>query len=153
MDICKVAVDAVLDAPEYPALIAEYARECAIEGLPLPQAKLESYRALELTGVIHVFTAMHSGELVGFITVAAPPSLHFSVPLAVVESFYVSPEHRGLTGLRLLDTAECQAKACGAPGLLVSAPLGGRLCELLLKPTMRYRPTSVIFYKDFANVH
>lgn len=151
MQICKVIMDAVVDAPEFPALIEAYDRECAIDGLPSPQAKLESYRLLELTGALHVFSAVHEGELVGFITVLAPPSLHFSVPLAVTESFFVAERHRGLTGLGLLSAAEKQARACGSPGLLVSAPLGGRLCELL--PKVGYRPASTIFFKEFAHVH
>lgn len=151
MEITKVRMDAVVDAPEFPALIEAYDAECAIDGLPSPQAKMDSYRFLELTGVLHVFSAVHEGELVGFITVAAPPSLHFSVPLAVTESFYVTPAHRGFTGLQLLNVAERQAKACGSPGLLVSAPLGGRLCELL--PKVGYRPTSMVWFKGFADVH
>ncbi len=153
MKITKVPMDAVVDAPEFPALIEAYDRECAIEGLPSPQAKLESYRLLEMTGTLHVFSAMHEGELVGFITVLAPPSLHFSAPLAVTESFFVASGHRGLTGLVLLSAAEKQAQACGSPGLLVSAPLTGRLCELLLHPKLGYRPTSVVFFKEFACVH
>ncbi len=151
MEIQKVQMDAVVDAPEFPALIEAYDSECAIDGLPSPRAKLEGYRWLELTGALHVFSAMHEGELVGFITVAAPPSLHFSVPLAVTESFYVTPAYRGLPGLRLLSAAEKQARACGSPGLLVSAPLGGRLCELL--PKVGYRPTSMVFFKEFRDVH
>ena len=151
MEITKVKMDAVVDAPEFPALIEAYDAECAIDGLPSPRAKLESYRFLELTGVLHVFSATNEGELVGFITVAAPPSLHFDVPLAVTESFYVTPAHRGFTGLVLLSMAERQAKACGSPGLLVSAPLGGRLCELL--PKLGYRPASVVFFKEFRDVH
>lgn len=144
-------MDAVVDAPEFEALIEAYDRECSIEGLPSPRAKLDSYRGLELMGVLHVFSAVQSGELVGFITVAAPPSLHFSVPLAVTESFYVMPEHRGLLGIQLLHEAEKQAKACGSPGHLVSAPLGGRLCELL--PKLGYRPSSMVFFKGFSDVH
>ena len=151
MEISKVPMDAVVEAPEFPALIEAYNDECAIEGLPSPQAKLESYRFLEMTGALHVFSATHEGELVGFVTVLAPPSLHFNVPLAVTESFYVKPAHRGFTGLKLLDVAERQAKASGSPGLLVSAPLGSRLCELL--PRVGYRPTSVVFFKGFRDVH
>lgn len=151
MKVEKVSMEAVVDAPEFPALIEAYDRECAIEGLPSPQAKLDSYRMLELTGSIHVFSAVHEGELAGFITVAAPPSLHFSVPLAVTESFYVTPEHRGFTGLQLLAAAEKQANQCGSPVLLVTAPLGGRLCELL--PKLGYRPVSLAFVKEVGNVH
>lgn len=149
--IHRASVAEVMGAVEFPTLIEEYARESAIEGLPPPLAKLESYQSLEFTGAIHIFAAVQDGGLVGFITVAIPPSLHFSVPLAVTESFYVAPAHRGQTGLRLLVAAERLAKERGSPGLLVSAPLKGRLCELL--PKVGYRPTNVTFFKEFGNVH
>lgn len=149
--IHKASVDDVMGAPEFATLIEGYASESAIDGLPPPLAKLESYRSLEFTGAIHAFSAVQDGALVGFITVAVPPSLHFSVPLAVTESFYVAPAHRGMTGIRLLAAAEKLAKEAGSPGLLVSAPLGGRLCDLL--PKVGYRPTSCIFFKEFGHVH
>lgn len=153
MEIAKATVQEIMTAPEFPALIDAYAAESAVEGLPSPMAKLEGYRALEFTGVIHVFSAVENGALAGFITVAAPPSLHFSVPLAVTESFYVTPAHRGLTGLRLLATAERQAKDCGSPGLLVTAPLGGKLCRLLECPKLGYRPVGMTFFKALTDVH
>jgi GNAT superfamily N-acetyltransferase len=151
MEIARATVAEIMEAPEFPALIEGYDNECAIEGLPSPAAKLESYRILEMTGALDVFAARHSGELVGFITVLASPSLHFSVPLAVTESFYVAPGHRGFTGLGLLAAAEKQAKTCGSPILQVCAPLASRLCELL--PKCGYIPTNVVFTKRLDDVH
>jgi GNAT superfamily N-acetyltransferase len=149
--IQRATVSEVMGAPEFDALIKEYARESAIEGLPEPLAKLESYQAIEHLGVIHVSRAEHEGRLIGFVTVAVPPSLHFSVPLAVTESFFVTKAHRGMVGLQLLASAEKIALDCGSPGLLVCAPLGGRLCELL--PKAGYRPTNMVFYKGLGDVH
>jgi hypothetical protein len=141
MEIARATVAEIMEAPEFPALIEGYDNECAIEGLPSPAAKLESYRILEMTGALDVFAARHSGELVGFITVLASPSLHFSVP----------PGHRGFTGLGLLAAAEKQAKTCGSPILQVCAPLASRLCELL--PKCGYIPTNVVFTKRLDDVH
>ena len=138
-------------APEFPALIEAYDRECRIDGMPEPNAKLESYQAYDQSGFLHAFAAVQDSALVGFITVLAPPLPHYSAPVAVCESFFVHPDHRGQTGLRLLATAEKQARTCGSPGLLVCAPLGGRLCALL--PKVGYHPTNVVFWKRLGDVH
>ena len=149
--IGRSSVFEVMGAPEFPALIEAYARECRIEGMPEPNAKLESYLAYDATGFLHVFAAVQDDALVGFITVLAPPMPHYGAPVAVCESFFVHPGHRGLVGLQLLATAEKQAMLCGSPGLMVSAPLGGKLEALL--PKVGYHPTNVVFFKRLGDVH
>lgn len=152
MMISKVPIGDVLDAPEFPALIAQYAAESAVEGMPPVDVKMETYRLLELTGQLHTFWAEHAGEMVGFITVAVQASLHFGAPLAVTESFFVAEGHRkGGTGLKLLAAAEGIAKQLGAPGLFVCAPNASRLIEVL--PRRGYRQTNAVFFKGFASVH
>jgi GNAT superfamily N-acetyltransferase len=112
--IHKVGLSDLLDARDFPALIEEYARESALKDLPPPRVKIESYRAFEWSGALHVFVAAKGGQLVGFITVLAPVLPHYSVPIAVSESFFVAAAHRtGGFGLRLLAAAEEQA-ACSA---------------------------------------
>lgn len=140
----------VMDAPEFPALIAEYAAECAIEGLPPPNVKLESYVALDYTGFLHVFGAYHAGTLVGFITILAPVLPHYGITVAVSESFFVAAEHRsGGPGLKLLSAAMEQARALGSPGLLVCAPTGSRLCELL--PKCGFVETNRVFFRKVSD--
>lgn len=138
----------IMQAPEFPALIEEYAREAAVVGLPSPKAKIEHYQALEMSGAIHAFAAVKHGELVGFISVLAPVLPHYGVPVAVSESFFVAAAHRkGGAGLRLLAAAERKAKDLGSPGLLVCAPFEGRLFELL--PRCGYRETNRVYFKGF----
>lgn len=152
MQISKIPIGTLLDGPEFPALIAEYERESAVEGLPPIQVKMETYRLLEVTGQLHTFAALQGNTIVGFIIVALPPQLHFSVPLAVTESFFVSEAHRkGGTGLRLLAAAEKQAEALGSPVLFVCAPMASRLCEIL--PRRGYRETNRVFVKTVTRVH
>lgn len=147
--IQEASVSDILGAPEFPALIEEYGREAAIDGMPQPLAKLESYVAFEQSGMLHVFSAMAAGELVGFITVLAPILPHYSCPVAVAESFFVAAAHRhGGDGLRLLAAAEKRAAEVGSPGLLVCAPFGGRLFELL--PRCGYVETNRVFFKKVA---
>lgn len=142
----KVGVTDVMGAREFPALIEEYARESANPGMPPPIVKLESYKAFDATGFLHVFSAIKEGELIGFITVLAPPLPHYSCPVAVTESFFVAAAHRqGGPGLRLLATAEEQARAVGSPGLYIVAPMGGRLIEIL--PKRGYVETNRVFFK------
>lgn len=146
VDIQQRTVADIVDAPEFPALIEEYAAESAIPGLPPPRAKIETYRTYEAMGIFHAFTAEQAGALIGFITVVAPPMPHYSMPIAVSESFFVAAAHRkGGAGLRLLEMAEGRARMLGAPGLLVSAPFEGRLFEVL--PRRGYVETSRIFFK------
>lgn len=151
MIIQKVGVEDIIGAREFPALIEEYAAESAIAGMPSPRAKLESYRAYERTGMLHVFSAAKDGALVGFITVLVAPLPHYSMPWAVVESFFVASEHRaGGPGLRLLAAAEQQAVECFSPRLQVCAPMNGRLIELL--PKCDYVETNRVFTKKLDTI-
>lgn len=146
MIIQEVSVLDVLAAPEYPALIEEYAREASIEGMPEPRAKIESYAAYAQSGMLHVFGALAGKELVGFITILAPVMPHYSCPGAVTESFFVASAHRaGGPGLRLLAAAEQRAAEVGSPVLQVCAPMGGRLFQLL--PKCGYVETNRVFTK------
>jgi len=150
MTIDRSSVAAIAGAAEFAALAAEYAAEAAIDGLPPPAAKMETYRQLEAAGILHAFSALLDGGLVGFITVLAPVLPHYGVPIAVSESFFVAAAHRSTgAGLRLLQAAEGEARALGSPGLLVSAPFGGRLFEIL--PRRGYVETNRVFFRKVAN--
>lgn len=135
--------------PEFPALLAEYAAESAIDGMPPPAAKMEAYRHLETLGMLSVFEATESEALVGFLTVLIPVLPHYGIPVAVCESFFVAAAHRkSMAGLKLLVAGEERAKGLGSPGFLVSAPMGGKLAELL--PRCEYVETNRVFFKKAA---
>lgn len=148
--VCPSTVDAVSNAPSFAELLAEYAAESKIDGLPEPAAKLDLYRRLESIGMLHVFSALIDGELVGFITILAPEMLHYSAIVAVSESFFVAKAHRHtLAGLRLLKAAEDKAREQGSPVLQVIAPYGGKLFELL--PRVGYVECSRVFCKKLSD--
>ncbi len=133
-------------APAFPDLLAEYAAESAIEGLPPPSAKMETYHHLERSGFLHVLAAWAGDTLAGFITVLAAPLPHYGRTVAVSESFFVAQEHRGTgAGLKLLRAAEALAAKLGSPGLLVSAPYAGDLFKVL--PRVGYVETNRVFFK------
>ena len=135
-----------MEDPQFPALIAEYARESAVEGLPPPDAKMATYLAMDGTGMLHPLGVWRDGWLVGFLSVLTPILPHYGALVAVAESFFVSAPHRkGGAGLRLLKEAERIAEEAGSPGIFVSAPISGILIEIL--PRRGYTETSRVFFK------
>lgn len=150
MKVEHTTVAAIEAAAEFPALLAEYAAESAIDGMPSPQARMAQYRDLEARGVLRAIAATtEGGALAGFISVLLAPLPHYGIPVAVCESFFVAKAHRAsLAGLKLLAAAEGLAGEANSPGLLVSAPYGGKLFELL--PRCGYAETNRVFFKKMA---
>lgn len=145
----KCSVSEIMEDPAFPALIEEYAAESAVEGMPTPQAKMESYAAIELTGMLHPFGAFKEGALVGFISLLTPTLPHYGRLVAVGESFFVSAPHRkGGAGLRLLKEAERTAAGQGSPGIFITTPIKGMLIEIL--PRRGYIECSRIYFKKLS---
>ncbi len=151
MNVQPSTVAEIEAAPEFAALIAEYAVESAIDGMPPPQARLSQYRELEAAGLLSVLAAIAAtGELAGFISVLSAPLPHYGRTVAVSESFFVGKAHRAsMAGLKLLVAAEALTAEIGSPGLLVSAPCRSRLAELL--PRVGYAETSRVFFKKVSD--
>lgn len=144
------SVSGIVGDPEFPDLIAEYARESAIEGMPAPKANLNQYYVYEMGGFFTGFVAESAGLMVGFVTVVYPPNAHYSLPLAVTDSIFVAARHRHTgAGLKLLNVAEKCARLVGSPMLLVSAPFGGQLDKLL--PKCGYRATNTVYAKKLLD--
>lgn len=134
----------------FPALCREYAKEAAIAGLPDPREKLAAYQALEAGGsdVFCVYGAFLGEALIGFIALLTPVLPHYGVAVAVAESLFVAGEHRKSgAGMLLVRQAEKRAREVRSPGVLFSAPSGGRLAALL--PRIGYRETNRVFFKGF----
>src|ERR1700723_3378204 len=122
------------NAENFPDLIEEYAKESAIHGLPHPNAKMSLYKQIETAGAIYPFAAYLRGALIGFATVLMSIIPHYGIGIAVTESLYVAEEHRKTgAGIKLINTAKGCAKHHGSPGILICAPTGGVLAELLAK--------------------
>lgn len=148
LDVRPCSVADVLGASTIGQIAEEYA-ESSIKGLPTPMAKMDMYQHLEASGALSVFGAFVDGALVGFISVLCTVMPHYSVSLAVCESFFVLKSFRKTgAGLRLLNLAEERARSIGAPGLLISAPYGGILAGVL--PRVGYAPSNTVFFKGFA---
>lgn len=146
MNVQRSTVAALERDPDLTSLLAGYAAESAIAGLPPPAARMDSYRELEGRGLLQVLSATHEGRLIGFLTLLVPVLPHYGVAVAVSESFFVAREYRGTgAGLKLLRAGEELARRANSPGLLVSAPFEGDLFRVL--PRVGYTEASRVFFK------
>jgi len=136
--------------PNFENLLAEYAVESSIDGLPPPSARMETYKQLENTGKFHVWEALGDGILLGFITVLLSDLPHYGACVGVCESFFVGVQYRKTgAGLKLLRELESFVNSNKGVGLLVSAPFGGILAEVL--PNVGYAETNRVFFKSFKD--
>jgi GNAT superfamily N-acetyltransferase len=140
-----------LDASaEFPALLAQYAAESSHPELGAPCAQIETYRAMERTGMLHVIGAFAADQLAGFLLITVVVLPHYGVLAATAESFFVAPEYRKSgAGLRLLAAGEALARGLGARAMLVSAPVGGALSRVM-SARRSYRLSNEVFVKALA---
>lgn len=80
-----------------------------------------------------ILVAERDGVVIGMIGLIVVPHLWSGVLTAGELTFYVSPAHRGSTGIRLLRAAEQWARAAGAVAIQMVAPTAraGHLYERL----------------------
>jgi GNAT superfamily N-acetyltransferase len=150
IEIRKCTVAEIAGSEAFPSLWQEYADECAMAGLPPPSEKLASYYMIEGTGIMQPCGAYRDDELVGFVVVMVPVIPHYGVAVGITESLFVAKAHRKTgAGLALIRTAEQHVKDVGGPALLISAPFGGQLAEVL--PRIGYRETNRVFMKKVAD--
>lgn len=136
-------------APNLAELLTEYAQESAVQELGPPVVQLETYRQMEAAGVLYLLGAFQADSLVGFMLMVVSVLPHFGQVAASSEAFFVASAAReGGTGLKLLQEAEALAAKLGAVGLFISAPMGGRLAQVL--PRQKYRETDRVFFRRLA---
>jgi len=150
LEIRNCSISELEKSPNISELLEEYVAESSIHGLPHPSAKVDIYKTLESVGAIRVIAAFYSDILIGYVIVLCSVLPHYSEIVATTESFFVAKKYRKTgAGLRLLREAEEYAKKNKSAGLLVSAPLGGVLAEVL--PNFGYRETNRVFFRSFSH--
>lgn len=146
-EIRHSTVDEFFAHPDAPALLAEYAIEASIPGLPAPHPYRTAYNALERSGAMSLLVATDGDRLLGFLALIVSVNPHYAAMIGVTESYFVAQAHRKSgAGMRLLHAAENLARQSGAEGLLISAPAGGRLAEVL-DGYGEYRETNRVFFR------
>jgi len=144
-----ITVDEAFSAAEFPALLAEYAAESAIDGLPAPAPSVERYRQVEASGVMHLLCSFTGGVITGFIVLLVSNIPHYNAVVATTESYFVGHAHRDTgAGLKLLRAAEAVATDQGAVGILVSTPVEGRLVKVL--PKSGYTGSNMVFFRGLT---
>lgn len=148
VDIRPCMISEIEQAANFAALLAEYAAESSIAGLPHPSAQMPMYHTLEAAGALVCFGAFQDGELLGFVLVLTHIMPHYGVGISTTESYFVASAHRKTgAGILLRHAAERHAQQRGSAGILISAPHGGRLAEVLTHSG--YRQTNDVFFKGF----
>lgn len=144
------AADEILCAPNLPELITEYGAESSIAGIGAPNFQPDMYRAMWQSGLLSFFGAFEDGVLQGFLLLLVNTLPHYGVRIGVVESFFVAATARDTgAGIKLRAMAEDEAKVRDAVGMLISAPVGSRLAEVLSKQKA-YTETNRTFFRGFA---
>lgn len=146
--IAKRPVSEIVNSPGFSEMLAEYANELAMDGLPHPAAKIEMYSQLEALGKLHIIAAYIDDIIIGLMNILMVTNPHYGIDIAVSESFFVNKSFRHTgAGLKLLRAGEDCAKEIGSPGLFVSGPSDGALVEIL--PHRDYEEKSRTFFKVF----
>lgn len=149
IDVRRITFGELESDPNFRWLIEAYAEESQIAGLPPANCQSELYRQMEATGAFHVLAAYQNGELAGFLNFLVTVLPHYGAKVATTESIFVAREFRRTgAGVRLIREMEKICAELGAVGVLVSAPSGGRLAEVM--PGLKYRETNQIFFKAVA---
>lgn len=149
MHVEPITVAEFFAHPDARELLDNYAEECANEGLPPYKPNWEIYAFLEQAGAMHVLAAFESGRLVGVLVLLVSTNPHYSVPLAVTESWFVAPAYRSTgAGLELYRRAKDKARELGALAIYVSAPTGGQLAGVMEK--LGARETNRVFCEVLA---
>lgn len=146
----RISMAELMGAPQFPALVEEYAREGALAEMPPPSPRLARYQQIERSGLLAVFVWVQDGAIVGFLIMLVSPIPHYDRAVGIVESIFVAATYRASgAGLKLLHAAEAHARQSDCPVLLVTAPVASRLEALL--PRCGYRAANTVFVKGMID--
>jgi hypothetical protein len=102
-------------APESKELVYAHWQELGLD-LDLEIAPdFEKMKILEGMGMFKVITVREDGRLVGYLLAVVNTHLHYrnSPPVLIVDAYYISPECRSGTGVKLVRFTETLAKELG----------------------------------------
>lgn len=130
LTIRPISVSDIRAASNLVELLAEYAQESAINGMPVPMPDWNLYQSLEDTGGLLIFGAYSDTQLVGFMGANLAYAAQYSATLANTMAFFVAASHRKFgTGKRLADRMTEEAFQRGASAVAIGAPSESRLAK------------------------
>jgi len=146
MEIREITLDELVNDPSFEGLSREYHEESGNPDLGKARGDLDVYRKREAAGLLRLAGAYgEDGNLVGWVSVFPTEHIHYSRPIAVLDTVFLSKRFRlGPAGLKLLHKAYGLAASVGADGIYMSAPAGSRLEKLLSRIS---KPKDVVFWK------
>lgn len=141
-----MSFDELESDPQWPEMVAEYAGECHIAGMPPCEYQGDIYRAMEKTGMVRLIGAYIDDMLVGFCNLIISVLPHYGKAVGTAESLFVGKAHRSTgVGLGLVRAAERECANAGAIAMLMSAPAGGSMERLM--PQIGYRHSNTVFFR------
>tara|TARA_R110000796_G_scaffold6495_7_gene23000 strand:+ start:602 stop:1048 length:447 start_codon:yes stop_codon:yes gene_type:complete len=145
--VSECSFGGLADDPEFDGLVAEYALESKIKGMPPINWAREMYESMEGAGIVHCLALRDTEEkLVGFAILLCTVYPHYSKLAVTAESLFVTRKYRqGGSGMKLIKQIEAHGKNIGAVGILLSAPHGGSLESVA--PRIGYQQTNSVFFK------
>lgn len=142
----SISFDQLESDPSWPMIVAEYADECRIAGMPACEYQGDMYRMLESQGVMHLIGAYVGDTLVGFCNLLLTRLPHYGKVVGTMESMFVAKNWRKSgAGIGLIREAERVSANGGAVAVLMTAPTGGSMERLM--PMVGYRHTNTVFFK------
>jgi len=109
------------------------------------------YRHVEQQKMLHILTARLDGKIIGYVlslVVTHHPHNKDAGPYSTTDMFYVLPEHRNGTGVKLLMENERRLKALGVKRMAISTKLKDAHLDLFSK--LGFEATDLVFHKIFA---
>lgn len=119
--------------PEMKGLLAQHWQEIALDKDTIPlDPCYDEYLQLERFGMVHVVVARSLGKMVGYHVAFVRPHLHYRSTLsALVDIYFISPECRGGSGIKLFRFVEASLKQRGVKKIFTACKLHKDISGLL----------------------
>lgn len=110
---------------------------------------LPRYESANSSGFLRFLTARHEGRLVGYLVLYVTASMHSQIPMAVEDTFFLHPLHRGgRNALRFLQFMETTCREWGVRKLLCSCETANTTGIVRLLDHLDFQPVIMQYAKD-----
>lgn len=108
----------------------------------------DMYRQAEANKLTYILTARHEGRIIGYVVSLVAkhhPHNKDAGPYSTTDMFWVAPEHRNGTGVRLLLENERRLKNLGVRRMAISTKIKDAHLDLFGK--LGFQATDIVFHK------